>query len=121
VLARLESAYERTKALTTRHRKLRLFCAIWKDPWMTSNRNTFIHDMLLETCGGANVFADRERRFPLAADLGQQFERESARAAERVRRYPRISLDVVAGLMPEVILLPGEPYRFFSADRADFA
>ena len=27
----------------------------------------------------------------------------------------------MAGLMPEVILLPDEPYRFSDADRAEFA
>jgi ABC-type Fe3+-hydroxamate transport system substrate-binding protein len=120
VLARLESAYEGTKGLTTGRRKNRVFCAIWKHPWMTINRNTFIHDML-ETCGGANVFADRERRFPLAADIGQQSERENAQVAGRDRRYPRVSLDEMAALMPEVILLPDEPYRFSAADRVDFA
>jgi ABC-type Fe3+-hydroxamate transport system substrate-binding protein len=120
VLARLTSAYEGIKTLTSGRRKIRVFCAIWKHPWMTINRDTFIHDML-ETCGGANVFADRDRRFPLAADLGQQSEEESARVAGRDRRYPRVSLDEVAGLMPEVILLPDEPYHFSAADRADFA
>jgi ABC-type Fe3+-hydroxamate transport system substrate-binding protein len=119
VLARIESAYQETKAITTGLHKVRVFCPIWKQPWMTINRDTFIHDML-ETCGGANVFAERERRFPLAADLGQQPEWETTRAAGRDRRYPRVSLDEVAELMPEVILLPDEPYRFSEADRCDF-
>jgi ABC-type Fe3+-hydroxamate transport system substrate-binding protein len=87
---------------------------------MTINRDTFIHDMI-ETCGGTNIFADRERRFPLAADLGRQVESAAARAAGHDRRYPRVALDEVAGLMPEVILLPDEPYRFSDADRAELA
>lgn len=87
---------------------------------MTISRGTFIHDMI-ETCGGTNVFANRERRFPLAADLGQQAERQDRRGTGRDRRYPRVTLDEVAGLMPEVILLPDEPYRFSDADRAEFA
>ena len=120
VLARIESAYEKTKALIMGRRKARVFCPIWKSPWMTINHETFIHDMI-ETCGGTNVFADRERRFPLAADLGQQTEWEAARVTGRDRRYPRVTLDEVAGLMPEVILLPDEPYRFSDADRAEFA
>src|SRR5262249_9119855 len=70
VLASIESAYEETKALSRGCRKVRVFCPIWKQPWMTINRDTFIHDMIV-TCGGSNVFAGRERRFPLAADLGQ--------------------------------------------------
>jgi ABC-type Fe3+-hydroxamate transport system substrate-binding protein len=120
VLARINAAYQETKALTTGRRKVRLFCPIWKHPWMTIKQNTFIHDML-ESCGGANIFAERERRFPLAADLGQQPEWEATRTTGRDRRYPRVSLDEMAGLMPEVILLPDEPYRFSEADYADFA
>ena len=38
---------------------------------MTINHDTFIHDMI-ETCGGTNIFASRERRSPLAADLGSK-------------------------------------------------
>jgi len=120
VLARIESAYEETKALIKGRRKVGVFCPIWKHPWMTINHETFIHDML-ETCGGSNVFAGRERRFPLAADLGLQAAGEAPCLTGRDRRYPRISLHEVAGLMPEVILLPDEPYRFLEADRAEFA
>jgi ABC-type Fe3+-hydroxamate transport system substrate-binding protein len=120
VLARIEAAYEETKALSMERRKVRVFCPIWKHPWMTINHETFIHDMI-ETCGGSNIFAGRERRFPLAADLGQQAEWKATRVTGRDRRYPRVSLDEVAGLLPEVILLPDEPYRFSDADRVEFA
>jgi ABC-type Fe3+-hydroxamate transport system substrate-binding protein len=120
VLARIESAYEETKDLTAGRRKVRVFCPIWKHPWMTINRDTFVHHML-ETCGGANIFAERERRFPLAADLVEQPEWGAAHVAGRDRRYPRVALDEMAGLMPEVILLPDEPYPFSEADRPDFA
>jgi ABC-type Fe3+-hydroxamate transport system substrate-binding protein len=119
VLTRIEAAYEETTALTAERRRIRIFCPIWKNPWMTINRETFIHDML-ETCGGANVFAERERRFPLAADLGQRPEWEAVRVEGRDRRYPRVRLDEIAERRPEVILLPDEPYRFTEADRADF-
>jgi ABC-type Fe3+-hydroxamate transport system substrate-binding protein len=98
---------------------MRVFCPIWKNPWMTINRATFIHDML-ETCGGLNIFAARERRYPLAADLGQRFEWDRARREGRDRRYPRVTLEEMAGLMPDVILLPDEPYRFTMTDQADF-
>jgi ABC-type Fe3+-hydroxamate transport system substrate-binding protein len=86
---------------------------------MTINRETFIHDMLA-TCGGTNAFAERERRFPLAADLGERPEWETARVEGRDCRYPRVRLDEMAGRMPEVILLPDEPYPFTEADRTDF-
>ena len=58
-------------------RRVRYFCPIWYDTttggqlwWMTFNRRTYCHD-LLEVCGGDNLFTDRERRYPLAADLGR--------------------------------------------------
>src|SRR5688572_26799511 len=88
------------------------------DPWMTIDRDTFIHDMLA-TCGGENIFAERERRFPLAADLGQLSASGSVRAEGRDRRYPRVTLEEMAGLTPEVVLLPDEPYRFAEADMSE--
>lgn len=65
-------------------------------------------------CGGANIFAERERRFPLEADLEQRAEWQGIHTTRRDRRYPRVTLDEMARLMPD------EPYRFSAADRADF-
>ena len=86
---------------------------------MTINEDTYVHDVL-RVCGGDNIFAQRQRRFPLAADLGQQPETTGERYTERDRRYPRITLEEMAALHPEVILLPDEPYVFSEADVADF-
>jgi ABC-type Fe3+-hydroxamate transport system substrate-binding protein len=115
ILVRIEEAFHETKSLTAGRRPVRVFCPIWKDPWMTINQQTFIHDMLA-TCGGENVFAERQRRFPLAADLGQSSASDTVRAEGRDRRYPRVTLEEMAGLKPEVIVLPDEPYRFAEAD-----
>jgi ABC-type Fe3+-hydroxamate transport system substrate-binding protein len=115
ILTRIAETFRETKALTAGRRPVRVFCPIWKDPWMTINRETFIHDMLA-TCGGENVFAERQRRFPLAADLGQLSASDDVRAEGRDRRYPRVTLEEMAGLKPEVIVLPDEPYRFAEAD-----
>jgi ABC-type Fe3+-hydroxamate transport system substrate-binding protein len=120
VVARVETAYQETKAASAGRRPACVFCPIWKNPWMTINRHTFIHDMLV-TCGGTNIFAERERRFPLAADLGRSPPLNPARVEGRDRRYPRVTLEEMAGLMPEVIVLPDEPYRFTAADKADFS
>jgi hypothetical protein len=65
-------------------------------------------------------FAPRQRRFLLGADLGQQPKHTNDRAAERDRHYPRVTLEEMAALQPEVILLPDEPYVFSAADMADF-
>jgi ABC-type Fe3+-hydroxamate transport system substrate-binding protein len=115
----IEQAYAETVALVAHRQRVRVFCPIWKDPYMTINADTYVHDVLW-VCGGENIFAHRQRRFPLAADLGQQPEATGERSTERDRRYPRITLAEMAALRPEVILLPDEPYAFSEADIADF-
>jgi ABC-type Fe3+-hydroxamate transport system substrate-binding protein len=94
----------------------RVFVPIWLDPLMTFNADTFAHD-LLRVCGGTNVFAERERLFPLAADLGQAepLAADDPRAAGRDTRYPRVTLDEVTAAQPDVILLPSEPFPFGEA------
>jgi len=73
----------------------RVFCPIWRDPWMSVGADTYA-DALLRLCGGANVFAER-----------------------RERRYPIVALDEVVAAGPEVILLPDEPYAFGPRDVAE--
>jgi ABC-type Fe3+-hydroxamate transport system substrate-binding protein len=118
-ITHIEMVYEETRAVVARRRRVRVFCPIWKDPYMTINADTYVHDMLW-VCGGDNIFARRQRRFPLAADLGAPFEPARARDAERDRRYPRVTLAEMAALQPEMILLPDEPYVFSATDVADF-
>lgn len=77
-------------------RRARVFYAIWRNPWMTINRDTYVHDVLSE-CGGENVFGARERR------------------------YPEVTLDDVTAARPEIILLPDEPYRFRHTHVAEVA
>ncbi len=92
---------------------VRVFCPIWLDPLMTANANTYMHD-LIRVCGGSNVFAERERLYPLAADLGQQdpLPDIDARVVGRDTRYPRITWEEVEQAQPDVILLPSEPFEF---------
>jgi ABC-type Fe3+-hydroxamate transport system substrate-binding protein len=73
----------------------RVFYPIWRQPWMSINRDTYVHDMLA-VCGGDNVFG------PSAT------------------RYPEVTLEEVVRATPDVILLPDEPYRFRQAHVADF-
>jgi ABC-type Fe3+-hydroxamate transport system substrate-binding protein len=93
-------------------RRPRVFVAIWREPWMTANGDTYIGD-LIETCGGENIFRDRVRRYPLAADLGSAPARETETCDTR---YPRVSLEEVGAHKPDIILLPDEPYRFTAHD-----
>lgn len=78
-------------------RPTRVFCPIWKQPWMAVGADTFIHDLLV-LCGGANVFAAREER-----------------------RYPIVRDEEILAAAPEVVLLPDEPYAFGAVDAAELA
>ena len=95
---------------------LRAFVPIWMDPLMTVNGQTYVSDAL-RLGGGLNVFGDRQRRFPLAADLGQAVP---TAAGTRDTRYPRITFAEVVERAPDVILLPDEPHPFSEEDAAVF-
>jgi ABC-type Fe3+-hydroxamate transport system substrate-binding protein len=94
---------------------MRTFCPIWMDPLMTIHGETFISDML-DLCGASNVFADRLRRYPLAADLGRAAPLPPAKIVGRDVRYPRVTVDEVIARAPELVLLPDEPHPFTAAD-----
>ncbi len=66
---------------------LRVFCPIWRSPWMSFSGDTYCSDILTHA-GGLNLCA--------AAPC----------------RYPEVALDAIAAAAPEVILLPDEPYPF---------
>jgi len=74
---------------------VRVFYAIWREPYMTVSGDSYISDVLT-TCGAANVFADA------------------------TTRYPTVTLDDVAARRPDVILLPDEPFRFRRVHLKDF-
>jgi ABC-type Fe3+-hydroxamate transport system substrate-binding protein len=94
---------------------LRTFCPIWMSPLMTIHGDTFISDML-SLAGATNVFADRERRYPLAADVGGAVAWTVAEVGERDVRYPRVTMDEVNRRAPELVLLPDEPHPFSEED-----
>ncbi len=98
-------------------RRPRAFIPIWMDPLMTMNAETFGSDVLAHA-GVDNVFGDRMRLYPLAADLGKSAPQD---AAGRDVRYPRITLDEVTAKKPDLVILPDEPHAFSAADEAVFA
>lgn len=98
---------------------LRTFCPIWMSPLMTIHGDTFISD-LLDLCGAHNVFADRPRRYPLAADLGRAAPLAPGKIAGRDERYPRVTMDEVVARAPELVLLPDEPHAFSEQDAEVF-
>ncbi len=116
----IEAAREVHRRLAERSvRAVPTFVPIWMDPLMTVNASTFISDAL-ELAGGRNVFADRERRYPLSADLGRREPLPPEEHPERDTRYPRISREEVVDRQPELVLLPDEPHEFSSEDASVF-
>lgn len=91
---RLEAARAAVVADAALGPRPRVFCPIWKGPWMTFNGDTFAHDMLA-TAGGENVFA------------------------ALTEHYPVVDAAMVVSRRPEVILLPSEPYLFGRRDLPD--
>jgi len=112
-------AHRDALAARTSHGSVRVFCPIWMSPLMTIHGDTFISDML-DLCGAENVFADRERKYPLAADLGRAAPLPADRTSGRDVRYPRVTIEEVEARSPELIVLPDEPHPFSEADAAAF-
>jgi len=102
----IHTTYETTrKYMTEGGPMVRVFAPIWRDPWMTFNADTYVHD-LLYSCGAENIFAERDRQPPEESD-------------GRDRRYPRILLEEVVALQPQLVLLPSEPYAFSEVDQVE--
>lgn len=78
--------------LTSQQTNASVAYIIWKNPWMTINQDTFIHDMLNQI-GLTNVFADRMDS-----------------------RYPNITLDDLKETKPNFVFLSSEPYPFKNSD-----
>jgi ABC-type Fe3+-hydroxamate transport system substrate-binding protein len=100
------------EAEAARGKPVPTFCPIWMKPLMTINGDTFISDVL-SLAGASNVFADRERRYPLAADLRGATPID---AEGRDTRYPRITMEEVVSRAPRLVLLPDEPHPFTEED-----
>ena len=79
--------YEESATGREEAERLRVFCPIWRKPWMSFNRATYSDDMLWR-CGGENIFRAKEER------------------------YFSLSLDEVVAADPHLVLLPSEPYPF---------
>ncbi len=110
----LETAIE--EATQPRTARPRVFVPIWDDPLMSFNNDTYAGD-LLALSGFENVCGERDRRYPLRADLDPT---ASANATERDRRYPRLSRDELVSRNPDLVLLPDEPWPYTDSDRVRF-
>jgi ABC-type Fe3+-hydroxamate transport system substrate-binding protein len=119
LLRRHYHALREAEAARARRTPVKTFFPIWMEPLMTVHGDTFISDAL-DLAGAANVFADRARRYPLAADLGQAPPASPDKVEGRDTRYPRVTWEEVVARAPELVLLPDEPHDFSESDRARF-
>lgn len=117
----IEQKWDVTRLAMENERPVRTFIPIWRDPWMTGNQYTYMHDVMANF-GMINVFAERDRQFPLAADLGEgdALSADDPRVQDRDTRYPRVTLEEIEAAQPELVLLPDEPYTFNEDDAAAF-
>lgn len=95
VIQPVEEAYREIQSITRTNPPVKVFCPIWKKPYMSFNSDTYL-DSLITLCGGQNLFKNK------------------------INRYFKITLEEVIQGNPEVILLPDEPYKFSETDLADF-
>lgn len=119
VILQMDAAIDRARALRSRRAPQRAFCPIWMEPLMTIHGETFISDAM-DLAGAFNVFNDRPRRYPLAADLGLREALPESAVRDRDTRYPRVTLDEVRARAPSLVLLPDEPHPFTAQDAAVF-
>jgi iron complex transport system substrate-binding protein len=114
----LETSFDWAMQAAVEQPKQTFFCPIWQGQqdngkvwWMTFNSDTYASD-LLEKLGGENVFATRQRRYPLEAEFDLV---QAENPGQRDTRYPCVSLEEVIATQPHVILLPDEPFEFDEA------
>jgi iron complex transport system substrate-binding protein len=110
----LQNAVDYARAASRTEAGFKYFCPIWFDVldeipwWMTFNRFTYTHDVLT-LVGGENVFADRQRLYPLKADLRLI---KPTGEDNGDTRYPRVTAEEIIQAGPVVILLPDDPFKF---------
>ena len=96
VLLRIEAQLAAAEVAALDQRPLRVFYAIWRKPWMSVSRDTFVDDVL-RRLGAENVCADA------------------------AARYPEVEIDAIRAAGVDAVLLPSEPWEFDVSDRDEIA
>ncbi len=92
----LREERERQERWNAERPVVRVFCAIWRNPYMAMGPDTYGND-LLRLAGGSNVFA----------------------AHPSGSRYPQVTIPEIREAAPDIILLPDEPFPFRERHRAE--
>jgi len=115
----MRRGYECVRPANIPEKVVKVFAPVWDQPLMTMNADTYGSDVI-GLLGGENVFAGRQRNYPLAADHGRRDPMSDEEVGDRDRRYPRITEEELVNAAPEVVLLPDEPHAYSGADVARF-
>ena len=98
VVNEMREAVERQETLNQTRPRVRVFCPIWRNPYMAVAGDTYAGD-LIRMAGGENVFESRASG----------------------SRYPQVTLKEIQAADPQVILLPDEPFHFRARHRDELS
>ncbi len=91
---------------------------IWKKPWMTAGKETFIHTMMHQA-GFENITPENRGRYPVweAADLKKLRPAVVLMSSEPYPFKPEKDSDEIRSLFPysKILFVKGEPFTWFGA------
>jgi len=91
IINKISDEYKKLIEKKKEEKPFKVLYLIWKNPYMSVNKDTFIND-ILEVVRGENIFKNSEKR------------------------YFNVHMDEIIEKDPEVIILPSEPYKFSDED-----
>jgi hypothetical protein len=125
---RIREARERNRARMKDAARVSALILVWKTPWMASGAGTYV-ESLLERCGFDNVMGGVQTKWvrvdlttPSTSTTQPAPNTEPIPAAEPFN-YSGGAKKIIYSLprVPDVVLLPTEPFAFSETDRDDFA
>jgi len=108
---RISRARERNRQRLQNEPRLKALIMVWKSPWMASGSGTYM-ESLLESCGIENVLANIKTKWIRVALTTEPPAEDYATLSKPTYSLPGV---------PDVVLLPTEPFTFNETHRDDFA
>lgn len=123
LLLRVEAQLASAQVAALDRWRPRVYYAIWRKPWMTVGRDTFVHDVL-RVVGADNVAADEAARYPemapeVAVERGVDLVLLASEPWEFDERQRRELLDAGAFGDAAVLLCDGRDFCWHGARMAD--
>ena len=114
---RIRQARELNRDRTRNGPRLSALVMVWKSPWMASGSGTYM-ESLLEACGIDNVLHHINTKWIRVALTTQPLPQPETPPEQPV---PLSKTTYSLPGVPDVVLLPTEPFTFTAAHRDDFA